>query len=158
MKRVRAFTLAEMIIALLLTVIIISAAFAGYVMVSKSAHKIMTQTNYFSDILKVDQIFRNRSQQSNDIIYLDSTFLFNNRKSNDRIRDADSSLIYSSASIVDSFSLNASLNPILLQDTGLNIKEGIREIYFTIYSGDSEIVFHYTKTYAADYFMNYSKD
>lgn len=158
MKRIAAFTLAEMIIALLLTIIVISAAFSGYTMVYRSAQKIMTQTNYFADILKVDQIFRNRGQQSTDISLADSSILFRNQITTDTIKDVDSNLIYGSINMIDSFTLTAHLTPFFLLDTNLTKNNSIQEIRFSVYSGDSEITFQYPKVYAADYFINSSKD
>ena len=156
MRRVDAFTLAEMIVALLLTIMVLSISYSAYFIVSKTVRYAIISADECGDVLFVNDAINNMVKKSQQIDKIDSTVYFSSEIHNDQMSYSNNSIVIKKGSITDSVVLPSSIKIAYLGDKLLN-KRFVSAINLTVQAGDTSIGFIYRKDYAADFFINNQK-
>jgi len=155
MRKLKSFTIAELLIAMILTLIVISLGHQGYTIISRTTQLQMTRLKYVSDILQLNRLIDNCVEKANQISHTDSVLLFDQNQS--IYADSGEFKYAYGNNQVDVFKLTSAISFEEFSDSLLVKNNSVNLIRLSIECQDTQLIFLFPKQYASDFFMNNSK-
>lgn len=153
-NRVKAFTIMEMTVAMLLASIVIGMTYAIYSIVANSYNTFNVKNNKMAIVLRVDELLKKDFLSADLILKNEHGFLF--RKGNQLINyEMQSDFIVRSNIAIDTFkvktdSLSMSFETMPLPDVGESERQSrIDDIKFLVLYENEKIPYNYHKQYSA---------
>jgi len=153
-NRVKAFTIMEVTVAMLIAGLVIGMTYTAYSVVSRSYQSFQQKNDDIAVLLQLDHLLKRDFAQADTIFKTANGLTFTNAKSMVNYQ-IDSSWIIRTSAVTDTFKVKVSgVNTLFEEQPITNISptdepNRVDELEFQVLFQDKSIPYHYYKTYSA---------
>ena len=153
-KKINAFTIMEVTVAMLIAALVIGMTYTAYSVVSRSYQSFHQKNDDIAELLQLDHLLKRDFAQADTILKTANGLTFKNA-THTIDYEIDSSLVIRTSAITDTFKVKVSGISTLFEEqpvtnnSDVTEPNRIDELEFQVLFQDKIIPYHYYKTYSA---------